>query len=132
MMSGADFSSLQVSFCHDKTSHQQAYEQFFNCPVSFNQATNEMVFSRADTEQSQMLANPALINTLEQWIAEYLEQYNQDSLNTCEGELSSQVQSYILENILLGDIDINVIADSMNLGVRTDIDQSKVKKSDLI
>ena len=112
IMSGADFSPLSVTFCHQKESNQQAYQEFFNCPVLFGQSSNTMVFNRQEIEKPQMLANPSLAQTLEQWIIEHLERFSQ-------GLISTKVKAHILENIMLGDVGLESIAHTLHIGQRT-------------
>jgi len=58
------------------------------------------------------LANPALASTLESWIEEHLQRFSQDLVST-------KVKSYILDNLLKGEIELESIANFLNLGLRT-------------
>jgi len=112
VMTTEDFSPLEVCFKHDKTAYKKTYEDFFKCPVLFNQSHHKIIYSLADLQQPQMLANPALASTLESWIDEHLNRFSQDLVST-------KVKAYILDNILKGDIELEQIASSLNLGLRT-------------
>ena len=112
VMTNAEFSPLEVSFKHDKSAHIKEYESFFNCPVLFNQSNHQIIYSLADLERPQMLANPSLASTLETWINEHLNRFSQDLVST-------KVKAYILDNMLKNDVEIENIASFLNLGLRT-------------
>jgi len=112
VMTSEHFSPLEVCFKHDKSKYKDTYEAFFKCPVLFNQSHHKIIYSLADLQQPQMLANPALASTLENWIDEHLNRFSQDLIST-------KVKAYILDNILKGDIELEQIASSFNLGLRT-------------
>jgi len=112
VMTHEKFSPLQVWFKHDKQGHTAEYEAFFQCPVLFNQTRHKIVFSLEDLLHPQMLANPSLAKTLEEWIFEHLNRFSEDLIST-------KVKAYILDNILKGDIELEQIASSLNLGLRT-------------
>ena len=112
VMTSEDFSPLQVCFKHDKAAFTTEFERFFNCPVLFNQPNHKILWSLTEIQQPQMLANPALASTLESWIDEHLHRFSQDLIST-------KVKAYILDNILKGDIELEQIANSLHLGLRT-------------
>lgn len=112
VMTTDQFSPLEVCFKHDKTAYKATYEEFFKCPVLFNQPQHKITYSLADLQEPQMLANPALASTLENWIDEHLNRFSQDLIST-------KVKAYILDNILKGDIELEQIASSLHLGLRT-------------
>jgi len=112
VMTNEDFSPLEVSFIHDKSAYTQQYEDFFKCPVLFNQPSHKIVYSLADLEQPQMLANPSLAATLGNWIDEHIQRFSQELIST-------KVKAYILDNLLKGDVELEHIANSLHLGLRT-------------
>ncbi len=111
-MMSEDFSPIAVSFKHDKSHIAAKYQAFFGCQVAFNQAEHKIIFSRADVEKPQMLANPILVATLKEWAEEYLQRYNEDLI-------SVKVKAYILENMLKELIELENIASAFNMGLRT-------------
>ncbi|WP_417670731.1 AraC family transcriptional regulator [Pseudoalteromonas tetraodonis] len=112
VMTTEEFSPLEVSFKHDKSAYVKEYEEFFNCPVLFNQSGHQIIYSLNDLERPQMLANPSLANTLENWIDEHLNRFSQDLVST-------KVKAFILDNMLKDDVEIEKIASFLNLGLRT-------------
>lgn len=112
LMTNDSFAPVSVCYCHDKPVGVAEFAQFFQCEVAFSQPRNTLIFNLADILQPQMLANPSLVNTLEAWIVEHMARFSQDLVST-------QVKSYILENILLEEVDLEQIASHLNLGLRT-------------
>jgi len=111
-MTSESFSPLEVAFIHDKSMYKTQYEAFFKCSVLFNQPSHKITYALSDLEQPQMLANPSLAKTLGCWVDEYLQRFNQKLIST-------QVKSYILDNLLKEDIKLEKIACELNLGLRT-------------
>ncbi len=112
LMTNDNFAPVSVSYTHRKPMGGEEFSQFFKCDVLFDQPRNTLVFNLEDILVPQMLANPSLVNTLETWIVEHMKRFSVDLIST-------QVKAYLLENILLEEVDLEQIAGHLNLGLRT-------------
>lgn len=110
-MMGEDFGPKAVYYTHDKTAWQEKYQEFFQCPVSFNQPLTRMVFDREALDQEQLFANPTLTATLDEWMNQYLAQFKAELIST-------RVQAYLLQHLIDGVTDQQTVASHFNMSVR--------------
>lgn len=71
---------VEIRFCHPRPEDITEQQRVFACPLVFDCPKNELVLRREDLARPIFLANPALLNKLEQVAGEMLEQtYPPDS-----------------------------------------------------
>lgn len=109
------FAPKVVHFHHPKNAATQAFDDFFLCPVHFNQPSTKMVFDtqqlEQEQEQEQLFANPILSATLDEWMGQYLAQFKADLTST-------KVQAYLLANLIDGAPEQQLVAKHFGLSVR--------------
>lgn len=103
---------LRVEFEHDSVSDLSVYQQAFSCPVLFNQPDNRMVFARRLLESPILTADTRLFQALEPFL-------QQQQSARSESELMGQLGTHIASGLGGGGVSIELVASSMNMGVRT-------------
>ncbi|MCP5070203.1 MAG: AraC family transcriptional regulator [bacterium] len=59
---------LEVQFTHPEPSSALNVQRFFSCPLRFGAPSNQLVFSRAELSRPLALADPELLETLEEFV----------------------------------------------------------------
>lgn len=65
---GRSFAPKEIHFDHKKHSPQIDYEQFFKCPVYFEQNFNALIIHKSDLNRGEAVIDPALIPILEHYM----------------------------------------------------------------
>lgn len=114
-----EFRPLEVHFIHDKTAHQQRFEEFFDAPVFFNASECKFVLDKQVLALPCCQSNPELARSIESWMSEYLEQNEALSF-------LAQVRKVLLEGVIDGCVDQAMVAGRLSLSTRAL--QRKLKK----
>jgi AraC-like DNA-binding protein len=110
-ISHGKFRPAEVHFCHDKSTHQQRFEAFFEAPVFFNAPAYKFVLDQKTLDLPCYQSNPDLARSIESWMKEYLE-------HSESSPLSAKVRQLLLASIIDGDVDQGSIADQMAMSTR--------------
>ena len=105
------FRPTEVHFCHDKSTHQNRFEAFFDAPVFFNAPAYKFVLDNQTLNLPCYQSNPELARSIENWMTDYLAQ-NESSL------LTAKVRQLLLAGILDGKVDQGTIADELVMSRR--------------
>ncbi|MBY6094131.1 AraC family transcriptional regulator [Ferrimonas balearica] len=120
LMLDEGFSPDRVTFRHPaEPAKTEAFAEFFGCPVEFGSEDTLLIFNRSALVRPHMFANPALAASLDQWITERLASFT-------ESQFATQVQRYLLDQLLFEPVDAETVASHLNMSVRTM--QRKLKK----
>jgi AraC-like DNA-binding protein len=103
---------LRVEFEHSRLSGTTKYQEVFCCPVIFNQKSNSIVFARSLLDMPILTADSRLFQALEPFLQ------RQQAART-ELDLLSRMGSYIASGLGSGSVNIEFVASSMNMSVRT-------------
>jgi AraC-like DNA-binding protein len=113
MMMGDDFAPVSIDFTHPATKLKESkFTEYFRCPIQFDTAQTQLSFNKSDLQKPQFFANPAVAAKLDEWMEELLQRYDKDLMST-------SVKSYILEHLLLGKVELEQVAEHLNMGLRT-------------
>jgi AraC-like DNA-binding protein len=105
------FRPVEVHFCHDKSPHQQRFEEFFEAPVIFNAPVYKFVLDEQVVGLPCYQSNPELARSIETWMSEYL-------ANTELSPLAGKVRQLLLARIIDGEVDQGVIAEELAISKR--------------
>jgi AraC-like DNA-binding protein len=103
---------VRVEFEHDRLSEISVYQDVFLCPVVFNQPDNRIVFTHCLLDMPILTADTRLFQALEPFLQ------RQKSART-ESELLSRMGAHIATGLGSGGVNIEFVASSMSMGVRT-------------
>lgn len=78
-----------VQCCHPQPTYRAAYDDFFNCPISFDQRVTALVFHTADLDLPIRSHNPSIQTLYNQQIDHELRQHQEQS------SLSAQVKMHL-------------------------------------
>ncbi len=102
----------QVHFSHSKPKQVQAYQQFFSCPVLFNQAHSALRLSKHMLEQHIVHADQTLQKLLMQQAQALLQQLPHST------QLDERLQQSILIGLQKNNYQIEHVADQLCMSVR--------------
>ncbi len=108
----------EVHFCGDLDS-KQPLQEFFGCEVFYGASSNKMVFDKKSLYQKQDFSNAHLASSLDVWIETYLNKFQQKLVST-------QVETYLLNNLIHGELDQGKVASSLAMSTR--LLQRRLKK----
>lgn len=111
-LAGVSFDLTQVSFCHAPPEDVSEYERIFNCPVSFSQPFNALIFDARYLDLSIPEHNVELLKTFEQHAKDIIESLDvNDSYTNRAGKIIARILN---ENSL----SIQIVAEKMAVSVR--------------
>ena len=108
-----DFAPVEVTFRHRCSSNPKVYEEFFRAPVEFNQPENTFVFKEKDLNKPFVSINPHLQQILKKQADEELEKLVGDS------SVVNEVKQKIMRQLSTGDLDIESVAEELNMSRTT-------------
>ena len=103
----------QVDFAHPAPRSIAAYEDFFACPVRFNQPKTQVVLPLSELNRPFRYSDPTLQNLLIQQAEALLEQ-----LPHRASKIDYHIQKAILHGLQRGQFQIEHIAEQMHISVR--------------
>jgi len=103
---------VKVDFEHDRMSRFELYDEVFGCPVLFGQPNNRIIFDRRLLDMPVLSADTRLFQALEPYLQ------RQRSVRA-ESELFSRMGAHIASYLDSGGANIESVARSMNMSVRT-------------
>jgi len=103
---------IHVEFEHHRLSDISVYQGIFDCPVVFNRPDNRIEFEHGLLDMPILTADTRLYQALEPFLQ------RQQSARA-ESELLSRMGAHIASGLGSGGVNIEFVASSMNLGVRT-------------
>ena len=118
-----DFSPISVSFKHKCLGTAAEYSEFFDSPVSFDQSQNEIVCDKEELGRPLTSSNPHLQLILKEQADKELEKLSN------EGSVSSQVQQIITRQLSTGSLDIETVAEALNISRTTLFRRLKAESS---
>lgn len=111
-LAGVSFGLTRVSFCHAPPEDISEYERIFNCPISFNQPFNALIFDYRYLDLSIPEHNVELLKTFEQHAKDIIESLDiNDSYTNRAGKI---IAGILNENTL----SIQIVAKKMAVSVR--------------
>ncbi|MEO1389043.1 MAG: AraC family transcriptional regulator ligand-binding domain-containing protein [Cyanobacteria bacterium J06634_6] len=110
-----EISLLRVEFAIAKPVPIEAYESFFQAPVSFHSGRNALVFSRASLSAPARDANPQMFSFVERHFTKLRQQLGSDRYPTALAEL----RQGIMENAVQGEYGAAAAAAKANISLRT-------------
>ncbi|MGD1927287.1 MAG: AraC family transcriptional regulator ligand-binding domain-containing protein [Leptolyngbyaceae cyanobacterium] len=110
-----EISLLRVEFAIAKPVPIEAYESFFQAPVSFQSGRNALVFSRESLSAPARDANPQMFRFVERHFAELRQQLKSDRYPIALAEL----RRGIMENATQGEYGAAAAAAKANISLRT-------------
>ncbi|MBE9101867.1 AraC family transcriptional regulator ligand-binding domain-containing protein [Vacuolonema iberomarrocanum] len=111
----SEVSLLRVEFAHKKPVPVEAYESFFQVPVSFQTGRNALVFSRESLGVPVRHANPQMFSFVERHFAELRQQLGSDRYPLALAKL----RQGIMENATQGEYGAAAAAAKANISLRT-------------
>lgn len=111
----SEVSLLRVEFAHEKPVPVEAYESFFQVPVSFQTGRNALVFSRESLGVPIRNANPQMFSFVERHFAELRQQLGSDRYPIALAKL----RQGIMENATQGEYGAAAAAVKANISLRT-------------
>ncbi|MEM6518171.1 MAG: AraC family transcriptional regulator ligand-binding domain-containing protein [Cyanobacteria bacterium P01_D01_bin.71] len=110
-----EISLLRVEFAHAKPVPVEAYEAFFQAPVSFQTGRNALVFARASLSVPIRDANPQLFSLIERHFADLRQQLGSDRYPIALAKL----RQGIMENATRSEYRAAAAAARANISLRT-------------
>ena len=107
------FTPIAVTFQHACTSDIATYTAFFDAPVLFKQPENTFVCKKADLTKPFVGSNPHLQQILRKQADRELEKLTGDS------SVVEQVKQMIMQQLSTGDLDIESVAEALNMSRTT-------------
>ncbi len=109
-ISSHQLAPLNVNFEHEINADMTPFENVFNCPV-ISGTQNSMSFKLADLTSPHVFANQPLVNNLDSWIEENLQQVEGDLLST-------KIKKYLLKDIPYGLSEQKMVAKELAMSTR--------------
>ncbi|MBU3069587.1 AraC family transcriptional regulator [Aestuariicella sp. G3-2] len=119
---GSAYTPTQVSLCFPEPEHQQRFDDFFQCPVAYNQDSDFMLFPRALENTPIPHASHEMLDLMKQRADKIIHQ------TTHKSPVTAQVSKLISESLLGQEPDKARIADQLGVSQRTL--QRKLAKED--
>ncbi|MEM6839678.1 MAG: AraC family transcriptional regulator ligand-binding domain-containing protein [Cyanobacteria bacterium P01_C01_bin.120] len=110
-----EISLRRVEFAHAKPVPVEAYEAFFQAPVSFQTGRNALVFARASLSVPIRDANPQLFGLIDRHFADLRQQLGSDRYPIALAKL----RQGIMENATQGEYGAAAAAAKVNISLRT-------------
>ncbi|TCL10100.1 AraC family transcriptional regulator [Shimia isoporae] len=104
----------RISFAHHRAKNKEAFTQYFQCPVAFDQPSNELVFSKPDLDLPLSTADSALYQILRQHCDMVLER-----TPTSRSDIRVQVEGKIVDLLSTGQANIEVVSRDLGMSSRT-------------
>jgi AraC-like DNA-binding protein len=114
MASGREVQPVRVRFAHVRASDLKDFIRFFGCPVEFNAPSDHLAFSRETLALPLITADPQLLQILRP-----ICEAEADALNRRAGSLRAAVESEIQRLLPQGHANIERVAKTLGLSVRT-------------
>ena len=111
-ISRGKFQPVEVHFCHSQESLRQRYEDYFQAPMVFNSEEYKVVFAAELMDLPCEQANPALAESIDGWMQDYLTSFEPDTL-------ASQVRKLLAEKLPNGRFQQTEIAANLAMSSRS-------------
>ena len=114
LASGREVQPVRVRFAHVRTSDLKDFIRFFGCPVEFNAPSDHLAFSRETLALPLITADPQLLHILRP-----ICEAEAGAPNRTAGSLRALVESEIQRLLPQGHANIEIVAKTLGLSVRT-------------
>jgi AraC-like DNA-binding protein len=109
---GQVFHPVSVEFIHDQPNRSGSYRKFFKCPVKFGARQNCLTFNREGIERELDTANPHLAQLNDQIMVKAIARLS-------KSKIVDRARAAIIEELPSGMVTDDLIADKLNISVRT-------------
>jgi AraC-like DNA-binding protein len=112
MISGDNFRLQTVNFRHAEPKDIKPYFEYFGCPLSFNQADNQLYIPLSFADETLVGANPELALLNDKVVTRRLARIDRD-------DIVARVQATLVDLLPQGSISDDAVADALHMSVRT-------------
>lgn len=112
IISNGEFGLLEVHFRHSQEQIRQRYEDYFGAPVEFDSDEYKLVFERELLDYPCEQANPALADSIDAWMQDYLSSFEPDTL-------ASKVRGLLAEKLHDGAFAQGEVASALAMSPRS-------------
>lgn len=112
-MTTAQFHPEHVTFSHPGSAQKRTrFAEFFMCPIHFNATTTTLAFRSEALAQRGILANPAVVEVIEAYLAQQLREHEKQSL-------AQQVRHTLMQQLHQPALSLNDSARQLGMSVRS-------------
>jgi AraC-like DNA-binding protein len=111
-MSGQQLEPVAVHLCHATPSQPQLWQDYFDCPVSFTAAENQLVFKLETLSTSLPTGNALLAQENDKLVENYLQRLQLE-------DITARVRSLLIELMPMGLMTLEDIAAELSMEPRT-------------
>jgi len=112
LVSGDHFRLQAVNFVHAEPGDIKPYFEYFACTLNFEQAGNQLLIPLSIADETLAGANPELALLNDQVVVRRL-------ANIDRGDVIARVQAVLMEQLPIGNISDDSVADALHMSVRT-------------
>jgi len=102
----------RVTFTRQESACRARLREFFDCPLEFGARADALVFRAADLDAPLPTANPVLVRTNEQLLAQY-------DAKLESGQVADRVRARLARSLPAGEVGQETIARSLHLSLRS-------------
>ena len=112
MVSSDQFRLRSVNFKHAPPKDIKPYFEYFGCELNFNQAENQLLIPLSFADETLVGASPELALINDKVVTKRLARIDKD-------DIVARVRSVLLDQLPLGNISDDMVADALHMSVRT-------------